>query len=141
MSLGSSSSLHLKWKTVDDLQHEAGKTVIAGLYPLHDLSNGRTIIGFNAPTQGIRKQLRGHAVGKCFLVAAENTLEAVRPAESPAIGKHARRIDRNAAVLIAPRSYRIVILEAKAQWIHARMTRGAYCIGPVLLQLLPQRYR
>src|SRR5262249_23630570 len=63
-----------------------------------------------------------------------------RAGESMAVGQCAGRVDRELAVVRAPRAHRIVILQAEADRIHALMTRCTERVRAMLLQALAQRY-
>src|SRR6185295_3163893 len=121
----SDTSAHLKGQTPDDLQHEAGETIILRLHAAGDLFYRRLVITLEAASQGVGQQFLGQAFGKSLTSGFYYGLQLLWSVERSSVGQYAGSVDRKLPILRAPSADRVKVLQPEAQRVHTDVTRGA----------------
>ena len=91
------------------------------------------------PAERVGQQLLGHRPGEELGTREERLSQRHDTIDAGAVGELARRVDRRAGVLGAPRAHGVEVLERESDRIHDLVAAGACRIRAVLGHLLPHR--
>src|SRR5438876_6225276 len=141
MTIMKSPSVHLKKFAADDSQDQAGELVIVRGHTGDNASHFGPVLALDAPPERVDEHFLGETFRKGFLLLFQDCFQLCRALEGPAVRKHTGGINRELPIHGPPRPHGIVVFEPEAQRIHPSVARGAYCIFPVFLHLLPERSR
>src|SRR5258708_2170473 len=133
-------SPHLERCAGDDPENQRGPSVAVAFGVPQEPPQRRLIVIRDGSSEGIRQDLLRHGGGE-FVTLAEHLSKRLRAGDPGAISQRARRINRCAAVAVAPVADRVKIFEREPDGIHPCVTGGTDGIGPVLLHAIAQRCR
>jgi len=109
------------------------------LEPRHDLLHGTPVGRFRPATQCVGEHLLGEAARERMASSPEQGAQLGRAPKGLTARQLAGWIDGMAAVVCAPGTDRVEVLEAEAQRVHPPVTGGAGRITPVALRAVAER--
>ena len=109
---------------------------------MHDLPNGRAIVIFDTPLEGVRHQLFRHHTWKLFGIFEQKRAQSGKALDTFSARRRAGGVHRfTRFVDRAPSADHVEVLEGKTKRIDGGMTVIASRTRAMLRQLFPDRFR
>jgi len=122
----------LKRGAVCDADDDGRKTIVVFSGVAHDLSNGGSVVGFNATTEGKRKQFFAQSTNKKLGAFEEPVLQFGDAFEGFSVGQASRGIDRMAVFEKPPAPDGVVVFKNETDGIDYVVAACAGGVGAVL---------